>query len=757
MIVLGVLAFLAGWASAAESSSGTVKSVRVLGLHHMKERKALAAVKARRGVPAASAALAKDVQALYELGTFDDVAVETTDSAGGVEVVFRVIEKPILDRVEFHGQKDLSARKLREKLTLKEDEPFDQGRLLGDTDKIKTLYRDEGFIEATITSTATITGGRRAIVRFDIAEGPRARIESVSFPGAAAFSEKRLRRQLKQRRKKVFKPQALAEELPAVARLYKEAGYKDVQVGAPETTMNDERTRVTIRIPVTEGPKWQFGRADFSGHALFSSDALAKTVRWQPGQTYNEKKLNQTIEALKDLYGSRGYIRLQIEPRFTPVDGSSVTNVTFHLTEGDVVIVDHIAVEGQQATKSFVLRREIQLKEGEPFSSVAARRSVERLYNLGFLDQVEVDLQQPNTPQKADVIFNVHEGQPGMLSAGAGYSSLDKFQGQFQLSHINFLGRGQQIHATGTVSSRGNGMEFGWREPWLAGKPLALGINFFNARHTRAYLRDLSAYRTQDIGGSLSLSPRFSDLYSMNVTYRFNRQRRYDVGQDDAQIQQDVLGAAGLTENSFTYSDTTVELARDSRDSVFDPKRGTRLKLAWTQGGLFPANAVRYYRPEVEASGHIPLFWKTVLSLRTQWSLLNTYGKTQRHDVADQLFRLGGIDTVRGYNEGAVGAPQGGQLMNVYSAEFKFPLVPDQYGRTLLQGLFFYDIGSSWTRIGDLRYQTGNTDERLRQGVGIGLRLKTPAFPVRIEWGIPLNRGEGDSPSRLHFSLGTSF
>jgi len=80
--------------------------------------------------------------------------------------------------------------------------------------------------------------------------------------------------------------------------------------------------------------------------------------------------------------------------------------------------VDHIGVEGNTHTKDFVIRREIQLKEGDPFSSVKARKSVEKLYNLGFLDNVDVDVQQPNTPERADVIFTVTEGKPGILSAG---------------------------------------------------------------------------------------------------------------------------------------------------------------------------------------------------------------------------------------------------------------------------------------------------------------------------------------------------
>src|SRR6185437_10778006 len=151
----------------------------------------------------------------------------------------------------------------------------------------------------------------------------------------------------------------------------------------------------------------------FSGNAIFQTSKLIPALQYKTGDVYSQDKMDATLAKLKDIYGEQGYIRVQINPSFKQDADHGVVAVNFEITEGEVVYVEHISVEGNTHTKDFVIRREIQLKEGEPFSSTKARRSVERLYNLGFLDNVDIDVQQPEAPNKADVIFTVQEGKPG--------------------------------------------------------------------------------------------------------------------------------------------------------------------------------------------------------------------------------------------------------------------------------------------------------------------------------------------------------
>jgi len=210
---------------------------------------------------------------------------------------------------------------------------------------------------------------------------------------------------MKTRRKKVFKQDVLAKDVEEIVKFYKNRGYQNIKVPEPKQAFNADKTRVTVSLAIEEGPLFHFGASKFSGNAIFPSVKLEPAIQYKTGEIYSQDKLDATVSKLQDIYGAQGYIRVQVKPDFAQDTAKGVVDIEYKLAEGEVVYVDHIGIEGNTHTKDYVIRREIKLKEGDPFSSVLARKSVERLYNLGFLDNVDIDVQQPNSPNKADVIF----------------------------------------------------------------------------------------------------------------------------------------------------------------------------------------------------------------------------------------------------------------------------------------------------------------------------------------------------------------
>jgi outer membrane protein insertion porin family len=262
------------------------------------------------------------------------------------------------------------------------------------------------------------------------------------------------------------------------------------------------------------------------------------------------------------------------------------------------------------------------------------------------------------------------------------------------------------------------------------------------------------------------LGPRFSDIYSLSFGYALSSQLRYNVApdQDSRNAVLSPACAADPNCNEFhaLYSNFTEQAIRDTRDNQFDPTRGTRSSFAVIEGGLFPANSVKFYKPIADASVHIPTFWKFVLSLHGQWAYVKPYGNSDLTDIQAQLFHLGGSDTVRGYALGAVGVSglpgnPGGQVMNLYNVEYKFPIAPDEHGKTLLQGVFFYDIGGDWDSFQQMNYNLGSGPTNLKAGVGFGIRFKTPVFPLRLDWGHALNAAPGEAQSQFYFTVGSLF
>lgn len=738
-----------------------ILKIQVQGHRNVRERVILAQVKTRKGDAYDPEKLRKDVQSVYGLGHFDDVNVDVSEIAGGVHVAFQVVEKPMIKRIDFKGNKKLSAGKLRDAISLKENDSLDKLKLNMDVDKILTLYRDEGFAAAQVEPYTTTDPTHHVMMTFFVTEGVRVLIDEVNPEGVSAFPVKKIKRLMKTRRKKVFKQETLTKDLEELAKYYKNRGYQNLKIGEVKQAFNADKTRLTLTIPIEEGPLFHFGAARFSGNLIFQNEKLAPAVPFKPGETFSQDRLDAAVSKLHDVYGAQGYIRVQIKPVFAQDPAKGVVDVEFSIAEGEVVFVDHIGVEGNTHTKDFVIRREIHLKEGEPFSSVKARKSVERLYNLGFLDNVDIDVQQPSAPSKADVIFTVTEGKPGILSAGAGYSSVDKLIGTFQIQHINFLGRAQRLNVTAQFGGRLESYDLGWTEPWLLGKPVTFGLGLFNTRRIQQLGAISSAYTTRDRGGSVTIGPRFSDVYSFLFSYSYANRLRFDVN-NDSDTRKAVLGSVcaadpACQEFSAISSNMTQQLIRDTRDNQFDPQRGMRTSLAVTEGGLFPANAIRYYKPFVDHSIHVPTFWKFVLSFHGQFAWVKPYSHSSRTDIVDELFRVGGSETVRGYELGRVGVLDGAEIMNVYNVEYKFPIAPDEHGRTLLQGVLFYDVGGSWNSFDNIDYRIGTSHSGLKSGAGFGIRFKTPVFPLRLDWGHAINPDPGEAQSQFYFTIGSLF
>ena len=741
-----------------------IAKVRVTGARNIRDRVILTQVKARQGDLYSPDRLRKDVQSIYTLGDFDDVNVDVVDTPAGVVVTFQVVEKPIIKKIDFKGNKKLSHGKLSDTITLKENDPLDKLKLNADVDKLTSLYKDEGFAAAQVEPYTTADASNHVTVTFFVTEGIQVLVTQVIVQGVHAFPEPKIRKLMKTRNKKVFKQDQLGKDVDEITKFYKNHGFQNVKIGDVQQTLSPDKTRVVVFVPIEEGPMFHFGRTDFSGNAIFQTKKLEAALQYKQGEVFSQDKLDATLAKLKDVYGEQGYIRVQMNPSFKQDIPKGIVDIAFDITEGEVVYVDHIGVEGNVHTKEYVIRREIQLKEGDPFSSVKARRSVERLYNLGFLDNVDIDVQQPDAPNKADVIFTVQEGKPGTLSAGAGYSSVDGLIGTFQIQHINFLGRGQRLNLLWEFGARRNSLDIGWTNPWFMGKPLTFGVDVFNVVRVMQLGTDTSAYSTRDRGASITAGPRFSDIYSLLFTYSFANRLRYDVDPNlDEATRALILDSdecakdPNCTEKTILTSNFTQQIIRDGRDNQFDPQRGSRESFSITEGGLFPANAIRYTKPVFDYSIHFPTFWKFVLSLHGQWAEIKPWGHSGEGDIVDDLFRVGGADTVRGYELGSVGVPNGGQVMNVYNVEYKFPIAPDEHGKTLLQGVLFYDVGGSWDSPSDVSYRITSEHTGLKQGVGFGIRFKTPVFPLRLDWGHALNPDPGEAKSQFYFNVGSLF
>jgi outer membrane protein insertion porin family len=417
--------------SAAEAQNDKISSIAFEGLKNVKERTVKEQIKSKTGKPYSDDTVKADIQNILGLGSFENV--EAVLDTSTYRLTFQVREKPYIKKITIKGNKKISTGKLKDEITLKEKEFFDYLKLDESQTKMLNLYRDKGYADAKIeVYPTTDETTNQMTITFLVTEGNRILIDNVSVEGVHAYKPKKILKMMKTKRKKVYKEETIQEDIRTIEKFYKNNGYIDVSIEAPKISYNADRTSMYITLVINEGPRFKIGALTFSGNTIFSEQELKKAVTLKPGQLYNEDRLNESRAAIMEMYSNKGYLHAQVEPEFQPDAQKGEMTVSFAITENDIVYLGNVYVDGLTFTKEFVIRREVDMKEGDVFSASKIRRSIEKIYNLGFIDSVEPEIQPTEKPDVMDLVLSVTEGKPGILSAGAGYSSVDQLVGTLQ-------------------------------------------------------------------------------------------------------------------------------------------------------------------------------------------------------------------------------------------------------------------------------------------------------------------------------------
>ncbi len=752
----------------AETPPWVLGDIKADGLKNTKLSTIRGAIKGRKGDLYDRPDLDRDLEAVRGLGLYERVGAEmilmdkpvpehfrkVASADRQVQLNFVVKEKPVIKKIVFSGNKKLSRGALSDILTLKTKDPFDRTKLEEDREKILAKYREKGFLDAAITyEVKADTKAVSVEVVFAVSEGAKSRIELVELSGVTAFKRKVLLNLMKNKRKKVYIAADLPEDIKKIEAHYKNNGFLDVALSTPLVTLSADKTRIAIALGVTEGRSYRFGKTTFEGHLIYTSTELAKVVEYREGKVFNQEKFEETIRAIQDLYSDRGRLRTRINPVKTFDAKADRMDVRYEIVEGPISYIGHVDIEGNKATKTFVLRREIVIKPGDMFRSSRVRRSIEKIRNLGFIDDVDLDLQPtPSDPDKVDLTFDVSEGKPGILTAGAAYSSVDGLIGTMSLQHLNLFGRAQRASVQWSFGRRVQDYSLSWTTPWLGTRPTSLGFDLYNNRRINPFNTSLSAYVERRTGGSIRLGPRFEeDKYQLNLTYGLARIIIENV-------QDQFRGT--LSEGTSIQSSFGTEFSRDTRDSIWDPASGTRHGVGvHLSGGPFQGD-IHFFKPSLTNQGHYTLFsvedWPFVVSGYHRAGYVTQFGKTPLVPVQDRFF-IGGQDSLRGYSpSGEAGFPQGGKVYSVANIEFGFPLARERK-KTIVKFVIFADAGGSWDRVHDFNGRIGSGTTNIKTNVGFGLRFVTPAFPIRLDYGYGLNHRKGERLYQINFGLGPLF
>lgn len=745
-------------AEAQEKEGQLVTAIEVEGNEAVSSSTILSKIKTKVGKPFSQAVVSEDLKRLYSLGYFSDVRIELQDYQEGLKVTFYVVEKPVLDNILFEGNKNIKEERLRGLMKSKLGEFLDIRQVKEDLRELEKEYQKRGFSLAKIEHDIEIDHEtNRAKVYILVDEGQKVRIKKMNIEGNRAFSDKRLLKLMKTRPDTLwtsgfYKEGTLDEDIKRIKAFYSQSGFIEASV-TPLFSYDERKAKMYLTINIDEGKKFLVGQINLKGQLVFPENQIKPRLKMAGGSAFSQEGLKLDISGIQGYYFEKGYIFAQVRSSTSINSQTGRVDITYDIIENEIAYVDRIIVKGNVKTKDKVIRRELRIKPGEAFDGEKLRRSKERLYNLGYFEEVSYDTQTTSLPNKRDLVVNVKETKTGEFSFGAGYSSIDKFVGFVEVAQKNFditkfptfTGGGQDLRLRAEFGTVRKDYELSFTEPWIFDRPISLGFDVYQKTHSREGGAGWG-FDEERQGGDIRLGKELSEFLRADTTYRIEKVKISDVSSEaTADLRRE--------EGENTISSLMFKLTQDTRDNVFNPSKGTVLSGAIEcAGGPFGGDK-DFTKLTGTASRYISVFENHVIELKLRAGLVDNFGDSDYVPIYERFY-AGGATTIRGYRERRVGPrdlnsndPLGGESMLIGNVEYSFPILE------FLKGAVFYDAGNVWSKVSD--FGSGG----YMSGVGVGLRIKTPIGPVQLDYGYPLDKepGRDKKAGRFYFSMSHAF
>lgn len=752
------------WAQTPPSSQGgtsrRIADIRIQGNSAISTTTILNRVKMKPGDPFEESALNKELKRLFATGYFNDVSVETEDRPEGVLVIFTVVEKPLIEKIVFRGNARIKSPRLMKKLTIKEGDLLDQSLLAQNVAEVKALYVEQGYSNITVDyQLEPSTEPGKAVVVFVVDEGFPIKVKSIKFKGNTHVPSAELEKYMSTKtawwfiRKGAFDEAQFEGDLERITSYYRQRGFLDATMSS-DSEYSDDGKEMHITIVVNEGKQYQVGELAIDGQLAFDEMEIRRRIKTRTGDPFDQKKIKEDVENVRAFYYHKGYMNADIDVNRKYNSSTGMMDLKFMITAGEEVAVGQINVLGNVKTKDKVVRRELRVYPGEKYDGDKLKKSKERIYNLGFFEDVYFETIDTDDPNVKDLNVTVKETKTGEFSFGGGYSSVDAWIGFAQirqknfdlLSFPSFTGSGQDLTIRAEIGTARSNYFLGWTDPWIFDFPYLFGFDVYRQQHERYGLSGWGYDETRT-GGDTKIGKELTDEIYTGLNYNLEEVKISNIPDDATDDLRKELGSNWI-------SRLTWNINYDTRDNKFSPTKGIYTGLSLENAGGMIGGDKSFVKGYWFGNYYHSFFEIFVLELQGRTGVVDNYGKSDDVPIYERYF-AGGATTIRGYKQRGVGPRDpgsnvalGGESMVIGNAEVTFPIF-----KNLLKGAVFYDVGTVHENAKDLFKTDG-----YRAGTGVGLRIKTPIGPVKLDYGYPLNKNYDDERNgEFYFSVSHGF
>ncbi|WP_372800600.1 outer membrane protein assembly factor BamA [Lutibacter sp.] len=798
-----------------KENSYELGGISVKGLQKFEEQtvKVFTGLKVGQEIKLPGDKLTSAIKKLYETKQFSNVEVYISKIDGNVAYLeFEIEELPQLNNVTITGVKKNKAKDLQSDAELKKGAMVTDNLIVTTKNYFKKKYQEKGFLKTKVTLNTRPDSSQVNTVNMlvNIDKGEKIKIKNITFEGNDAFNQKKLRKALKNTKKKMigrfwkgskYIDANFKEDLENIVTTYSEKGFRDARVLDHSMTWNDDNT-LNLNIKVEEGKKYLFGNIQFLGNSKYTDDHLQKILRIEKGDTYNGKVLKERVtgdgtpnsEDISTLYQNNGYLFSRVLPVETRVNNDSI-DVEIRIYEDEPTKIKKVTVNGNDRTNDHVVYREIRTKPGYLYSKSDIIRTIREIGQLGFFDAESItpDINPNYQDKTVDIDYTVAEKGGSQIELQGGYGG-GSFIGTLGLSFNNFsvrnlfnkkaykplpTGDGQSLSLRLQKSRYYTTSSFSFTEPWLGGKkPKSLSFSIYNSKQFRYnYLTNKvdKDQRLNIIGASIGLGQRLKwpDNYftlSQSISYQLYDLKEYGMAIGNLTLSNGNLNnlaynltfarsSAGANPVFPTYgSDFSIGAKLTFPYSLVNDKDYSSMELSEKYKWL------EYYKVSFKGKWYTALTKDLVVMTNTEFGILGNYNKELGDSPFERYFvggdgmasyQLDGRETIalRGYENGRLSSIDGGTVYNKFQLELRYPITLKPSAS--IYALGFLEAGNSYDGFKNFN------PFQLKRSAGLGLRIFMPAFGllgIDFAHGFdPLPGGTEKSGWQTHFIIGQQF
>ncbi len=821
--------FTSGVAHAVYKKPLKIQKIVIKGHKIVRAKAVTAVLSLKKGGYYKKSAVRKDVRKIFNTGWFYDVLADwtKTSSTKGV-LTYTVKEKPIVEKFIYKGNKSFSKKKLDEIFQFLPHDFLNHKKLQQSIKNLYLEYEKKGYYLVNISYVVKKTKYPekvQLVVR--IKENKKVKVKRVHFIGNKNISSKEIKKFIRTKPGGLFSflssagsysQEVLETDLNNIRFIYLDKGYWKSHVGSPDIFISPDRTAISITIPIHEGNQYRAGTMQFTGDSLFTNSELKEGLETEEGEVFSYSKFQKDIKKIQTRYGNKGYAFANVVPKFFAQPGDEKTmHVLFEIQKGKKVHIRKILIFGNTITKDKVVRREMRIFEGELYNENKKEQSLVNIKRLGFFEDAQILSKTiKGRDNLVDLEVTVKERErTGAIEISGSYNAYNKLSFSAKVNKSNVFGTGRTVGLDTNLNFNqqyfninitdpyfldtrwyvgGDFMWNRWNDTRRANKTLALCDQYIEAKNTHIHNVNTKAFNKPD---DLLLSQQDVERRKQQCWNSLSGGTLYR-GFSEQKVGGGITVGRSITDSLklfFYYRLENIELSDSIDENLFPVKTASGLRnpiefiveydlrndRLWPTSGFYSRNSIaydgllgkfNYLTLSTNVRFYQPLIWKFVFRTNFQYNHhVNLTDNINSQVPFDRLFRLGGINNLRGFNFFTIGPKKRSQLLFDKALQYEHPYphaaAKRVYGgdkafyvnwelqaplasATKVFGVLFIDMGVAYSDISTID---------LRSNWGVGLRILTPMGPFRLELGFPFapRFKQGEKTSNFNFTMGFPF